>query len=152
MRVSKSDPELRVMPEAKVMVVIATAIGTIVLLHLTLATTASAESVLRKQTTAVEAPDQVLFCIEKAEQPSETNALSRFQASHSQRSQANVVRAAGWATLPGKTTPDKLLAAKCSSELRKLAEEWRFPGAVQSADFAESPSAVHQMWKRDSAR
>ena len=62
------------MPEARVIVVIATAIGTIVLLHATLATTASAEAVLQKPTTAVEASDRVLFCIEKAEQPSETIA------------------------------------------------------------------------------
>jgi hypothetical protein len=152
MRASKSNLEHRVMPEARVIVVIATAIGTIVLLHLTLANTASAESVLQKRTTAVEASDRVLFCIEKAEQPSETIALSRFQASRSGRSQTAIVRMSGWATLPGKGTPDTLLAAKCSSELRKLAEEWRFPGAAQSAAFAQSPSAIHQMWRHDSAR
>jgi hypothetical protein len=152
MQVSKSDPELRAMPEARAIVFIATAIGTIILLHLALETTASAESVLQKQTTAIEAADQVPFCIEKAEQPSETVALSMFQASRSKRSQANIVRKAGWATLPGKTTPDRPLAAKCSFELRKMAEEWRFPGAVQSADFAESPSSRHQMWNHASVR
>jgi hypothetical protein len=132
------------MPEARVIALIATAIGTIVILHLTLTTTASAEP--------VGASDQVLFCIEKAEQPSETIALSRFQKSRSARSQAAIVRTSGWATLPGKAAPDTLLAAKCSFELRKLAEEWRFPGVVQSAAFAQSPSVIHQMWRHDSAR
>ena len=136
----------------RILVVAATAIGMMVLLQSSVTITASAEALTQKQTALAEASDQVLFCVERAEQPSETIALSKFQASRSPRSQASIVRTCGWATLPGKTTPDKLLAAKCSFELGKLADEWRFPGTVQSAAFSQSPSVIHKMWRHDTAR
>ncbi len=152
MRVSKFSPASWRRPEARTMVVSAITIGMMVLLNFSVTTAASAETLTRNQTAAVEASDQVLFCVERAEQPSETFALSKFQASRSKRSQASIVRTSGWATLPGKISPDKLLAAKCSFELRKLADEWRFPGAVQSAAFSQSPSVIHKMWRHDTAR
>jgi len=137
---------------AQALVVTATAIGMMVLLQSGVTITASAQALTQNQTALAEASDQVLFCVEKAEQPSETFALSKFQASRSTRSQTSLVRTSGWATLPGKTSPDELLAAKCSFELRKLADEWRFPGAVQSAAFSQSPSVIHKMWRHDTAR
>jgi len=58
------------------------------------------------------------FCVANAERDPEKLAKARAEQSSHNRTQ--LVADSGWATMPGMTKPDRLLASACSD---KLAEE-----------------------------
>jgi hypothetical protein len=60
----------------------------------------------------------VPFCAAKAQQDTDLGKLVKFHAETSSYSRSDIVRAAGWATLPGMTAPDYALSQACSDRLQ----------------------------------
>jgi hypothetical protein len=138
--------------ETRAVLLAAIIMTTIELPLMGIANTAAADGLTQKQSSLVQASERVPLCVEKAEQPSETIALAKFQTSHSSRLQADIVRTSGWATLQGMSPPGNGLINKCAVELRKLVRDWLNTGTVQSAAFSQSHSAPPKMWKPASDR
>ena len=63
----------------------------------------------------------VPFCAAKAQQDTDPGKLVKFRAETSSYSRSDIVRASGWATLPGMTAPDYALAQACSEKLQTVA-------------------------------
>ena len=57
------------------------------------------------------------FCVSKAQHDPDASKLVKFKAETSSYSRSDIVRSAGWATLPGMTAPDYALAQTCSERL-----------------------------------
>ena len=60
----------------------------------------------------------VPFCIAKAEHDPDQAKLAKVKAEQSDYSRGELVADAGWATLPGATTPTVGLASACSNKLQ----------------------------------
>jgi hypothetical protein len=59
----------------------------------------------------------VPFCVAKAERDADPAAMVKFKAETSSYSRSDIVRTAGWATMPGMNAPDSALARACSDRL-----------------------------------
>ena len=64
----------------------------------------------------------VPFCVAKAQAVANTDALAKFRSETSSYSRNDMVQTAGWATLPGMTSPDSALARACSDRLMTAAK------------------------------
>lgn len=60
----------------------------------------------------------VPFCVAKA--TADPAGMTRLRAETSSYSRGDIVRAAGWATLPGMTAPDYNLSTACSEKLAAM--------------------------------
>jgi hypothetical protein len=106
-------------------------------------TAAVAESpVAPTHMTAAQSAAAVAFCVAKAEQPSESRALSEFQASHSRVLQVDIVQRTGWAASEGRPATDAGLAKACSAELAKLLKTWRFVAGPSVAALPSNGDAL----------
>ena len=63
----------------------------------------------------------VPFCLAKAKDDADPARLIKWRAESSSYSRSDIVRAAGWATLPGMTSPDYNLSTACSERLASAA-------------------------------
>lgn len=59
----------------------------------------------------------VPFCVVNAEREADAIKLATFRAEESSYKRTQLVTDAGWATLPGTTSPNYALAAACSAKL-----------------------------------
>jgi len=59
----------------------------------------------------------VPFCVASAQHDPDAANLAKFKAEGSSYSRTELVSKAGWATLPGMTSPDRALASACSDKL-----------------------------------
>ena len=60
----------------------------------------------------------VPLCVTNAERDPDQAKLVKLRAEQSSYSRSQLVSAAGWATLPGMTTPNRRLVSACSDKLR----------------------------------
>jgi hypothetical protein len=60
----------------------------------------------------------VPYCVADAERDPDLAKLVKVKAEQSSYGRAQLVSDAGWATRPGRTTPDRRLASECSDKLR----------------------------------
>ena len=70
----------------------------------------------RRAETAVTAA-LVPFCVANAERDGDTAKLVKFKAEESEYSRNAIVSDAGWATMPGMSSPDRGLASACAEKL-----------------------------------
>jgi hypothetical protein len=63
----------------------------------------------------------VPFCVAKAQQDADAGKLVKLAAEPSSYSRSQIVKDAGWATLPGMTAADSSLATACSGKLQAKA-------------------------------
>jgi hypothetical protein len=61
----------------------------------------------------------VPLCVANAERDPNVAMLVKLRAEQSSYSRGQLVSAAGWATLPGMTTPNRRLVTACSDKLRR---------------------------------
>lgn len=59
----------------------------------------------------------VPFCLAKAQADADPARMTKLRAETSSYTRGDIVRASGWATLPGMTSPDYNLASACSERL-----------------------------------
>ena len=59
----------------------------------------------------------VPFCVAKAKGDSDATRMTKLRAETSSYTRSDLVRSAGWATLPGMTAPDYNLSTACSESL-----------------------------------
>ncbi len=59
----------------------------------------------------------VPFCVAKAKADTDATRMTKLRAEASSYSRSDLVRNAGWATLPGMTSPDYGLSSACSETL-----------------------------------
>lgn len=81
----------------------------------TTAGTADRMAAERSETAVVAA--LVPFCVAKAQGEAGAEALAKLKLETSSYSRSDIVRTAGWATLPGMSAPDSALARACSDRL-----------------------------------
>ncbi len=60
----------------------------------------------------------VPFCVASAQKDPDPANLVKFKAESSSYSRIDLVSKAGWATMPGMTSPDRALASACSDNLQ----------------------------------
>jgi hypothetical protein len=60
----------------------------------------------------------VPYCTSKAMADPDLAKMAKLKAETSSYSRSDMVRTAGWATLPGMTTPNSALADACSTKLQ----------------------------------
>jgi hypothetical protein len=60
----------------------------------------------------------VPFCVANAERDGDAAKLVKFKAEESEYSRNAIVSDAGWATMPGMSSPDRGLASACAEKLR----------------------------------
>jgi hypothetical protein len=81
-------------------------------------TAGSAEKLAQARSETAVVSALVPFCAAKAQQDIDPAKLAKFRAETSSYSRNDIVRDAGWATLPGMTSPDYALAQACSDKLQ----------------------------------
>ena len=81
-------------------------------------TAGSAEQMAQTQSEAAVVSALVPFCATKAEQDADATKLAKFRTETSSYSRTEIVRASGWATMPGMTTADNALAQACAEKLQ----------------------------------
>jgi hypothetical protein len=81
-------------------------------------TSQGAADMAQEQADAAVVTALVPFCVAKAEQMSEKDALAKVKAEDSAFSRSELVMKAGWATVGDSKTPDNALAIACASTLR----------------------------------
>ena len=57
------------------------------------------------------------FCVAKAQQDADATKRTKLRAEESSYTRAQLVQAAGWATMPGATATDDALARACAETL-----------------------------------
>ena len=82
-------------------------------------TSQGAADMAQEQADAAAVAALVPFCVAKAEQISEQDALAKLKAEDSAFSRSELVMKAGWATVGSSKTPDNALAIACASTLRQ---------------------------------
>jgi hypothetical protein len=60
----------------------------------------------------------VPFCVASAQRDPDAANLTKFKTEASSYSRIELVSKAGWATMPGMTSPDRALASACSDKLQ----------------------------------
>jgi hypothetical protein len=80
-------------------------------------TAGSADRLASERADAAVVAALVPFCVEKAQAVANADAMAKFRAETSSYSRSDIVQTAGWATLPGMTSPDSALARACSERL-----------------------------------
>jgi hypothetical protein len=86
-------------------------------------TTGSAEKMAQTQSEAAVVTALVPFCAAKAQQDTDATKLVKFHAETSSYSRTDIVRASGWATMPGMSTADNGLAQACAEKLMVVAQK-----------------------------
>jgi len=81
-------------------------------------TAATADRMARERADSAVVMALVPFCAAKAQQDADAGKLAKFRSETSSWSRSEIVKAAGWATLPGMTEPDYALATACSDKLQ----------------------------------
>jgi hypothetical protein len=80
-------------------------------------TAKTAEQLAQKHAETAVVAALVPFCVAKAEQDPDKDALAKFQAETSAYTRGDLVMKAGWATLGNEKSPDDALARACSDKL-----------------------------------
>jgi hypothetical protein len=80
-------------------------------------TAASTRRIAHDESRAAVAAALVPFCIAKAEADGDAAKLAKLRGSTSPYARGDFVSSAGWATMPGMTSPDADLARACSERL-----------------------------------
>jgi hypothetical protein len=81
-------------------------------------TGSSADRMATERTNAAVVTAFVPFCIAKAQQDADGAKLVKLSGESSSYSRRQIVIDAGWATMPGMTSPDSALASACSDKLQ----------------------------------
>jgi hypothetical protein len=85
-------------------------------------TSGTAESQAVERSTVAVTSALVPFCVAKAEQDANVAGLAKMRAETSSYTRSGLVQTAGWATMPGMTSPDSALASACSDKLMTAAK------------------------------
>jgi hypothetical protein len=80
-------------------------------------TGSSAERMAKDRADTAVVAALVPFCVASAQKDPDPANLVKLKAETSAYSRTELVSKAGWATLPGMTTPDRELASACSDKL-----------------------------------
>ena len=78
----------------------------------------TAERLAKDRADAAVVAALVPFCVASAERDPDAASLAKVKAESSSYSRAELVSKAGWATMPGMTSPDRALATACSDKLQ----------------------------------
>jgi hypothetical protein len=60
----------------------------------------------------------VPFCVAKAKADTDAAKMTKLKSETSSYSRSDIVRASGWATMPGMTAPDYALASACAERMQ----------------------------------
>ena len=80
-------------------------------------TSATAERMAQEKASTAVVAALVPLCVAKARDDADATRLTKLRGETSSFSRSEQVRAAGWATLPGMTSPNSNLASACSERL-----------------------------------
>jgi hypothetical protein len=78
----------------------------------------TADRMARERADAAVVAALVPFCVASAQHDPDATNLAKVKAEESSYSRAELVSKAGWATMPGMTSPDRALASACSDKLQ----------------------------------
>ena len=81
-------------------------------------TGSTAERLAKDRADAAVVAALVPFCVASAERDPNPANLAKVKAESSSYSRADLISKAGWATMPGMTSPDGALATACSEKLQ----------------------------------
>ena len=91
----------------------------------------------------------VPYCVADAERDPDLAKLAKLKAEQSSYGRAQLVSDGGWATRPGRTTPDRRLASECSDKLRVThIPPW---GEGRSAQALQFQQIMHEQGSRSAA-
>jgi hypothetical protein len=82
-------------------------------------TQSNADRVARDRADAAVVAALVPFCVVNAERDTEAAKLAIFRAEESSYKRTQLVTDAGWASMPGTTSPNYALASACSDMLKR---------------------------------
>ncbi len=85
-------------------------------------TAGSAERMAAERADAAVVAALVPVCVANARADDDPAKLAKFKTETSSYSRSDLVRTAGWATMPGVTSPDSSLIDACSERLRSTSE------------------------------
>lgn len=81
-------------------------------------TAGSTDRIASERSSAAVVTALVPFCMAKAQVDADPAKLAKLKTEQSSYSRSDIVRTAGWATMPGMTAPDYALAQACSEGLQ----------------------------------
>ena len=85
-------------------------------------TAGSTDRIAAERASAAVTAALVPFCLAKAEGDVDPAKLAKLKTEQSSYSRSDMVRTAGWATMPGMVAPDYALAQACSERLQTAAK------------------------------
>jgi hypothetical protein len=77
----------------------------------------TAERMAKDRADAAVVAALVPFCVATAQADTDASNLVKLKAEGSSYSRADLVSKAGWATMPGMSSPDRALASACAEKL-----------------------------------
>jgi hypothetical protein len=78
---------------------------------------ATTQRIAQEQARAAVLTAMVPFCLAKAKGDADPDHMAKLRAETSAYARSDLVRTAGWATMPGMSAPDTDLARACSERL-----------------------------------
>jgi hypothetical protein len=81
-------------------------------------TMSSAARMVSEQSSVAVVSALVPFCVAKAQGDADPAKMVKFKGETSSYSRSDIVRSAGWATMPGMAAPDYALAEACATRMQ----------------------------------